>query len=108
MTDYADLFEKATGQQLRKGTINVKIGREIRIKEEFRILGAELGEPDQDLLFEKCLINGVSAFRIRPYQLKTGLGGHGDDTLEIASSEWIVNAATGDEVEVTFFRNEFD
>ena len=41
-------------------------------------------EPEQDLLFEHCRINGLKAYRIRPYNIKTLNGGWGDDTLEIA------------------------
>jgi CTP-dependent riboflavin kinase len=107
MTRFPDAFRKATGQELYPGTLNVKVDREIRIKEDFRIPGANIGDPEQDLLFERCLINGTSAYRIRPYHLKTGAGGHGDDTLEIAS-EWIPSAVSGSEVEVCFFRNEGD
>jgi hypothetical protein len=84
----------------------VKIDREMRIKEDFRIPGADIGEPDQDLIFEKCLINGTKAYRIRPYRLETGAGGHGDDILEIACSEWIPNATPFSEVEVGLFRNQ--
>jgi hypothetical protein len=57
------------------------------------------------LLFENCLINGIKAYRIRPY-LENGEGGHGDDTLEIASASFISNAEPDREVEVTFFKAE--
>ncbi len=101
---YRDVFTKAAGEELYPGTLNVKIDQEITIKEEFRISGADIEEPGQDLLFENCLINGIKAFRIRPCILKTGGGGHGDDTLEIASVGFIPNAERGSKVEVTFFR----
>jgi hypothetical protein len=86
------------------GALNVKINRKIEIQPNFRISGAEIGEPRQDLLFENCLINGIKAYRIRPLVLETGGGGHGDDTLEIASASYVPNAKLDSEVEVTFFR----
>lgn len=104
MTKYRDVFTKAAGEELYPGTLNVKIDRKIEIQPDFRILGADIEDRFQDLLFEKCLINGIKAFRIRPYRLSTGIGGHGDDTLEIASANYIADAKLGTEVEVTFFR----
>lgn len=85
-------FFKATGENLVKGTLNVKVDRCISIKEHFRIRGKDIDEPQQDLLFEICRINGIWAYRIRPLDLCTGAGGHGDDTLEIACSKEIPNA----------------
>lgn len=105
MTTYRDVFAKAAGEQLYPGTLNVKIDREIKIQEDFRIPGADIKEADQDLRFEHCLINGIKAFRIRPYRLSTGIGGHGDHILEIACSRFIPDAKLGTEVEVTFFRD---
>ncbi len=72
VTTYRDVFTRAAGEELYPSTLNVKIKGEIKIKEEFRIPGAAIGEPDQDLLFENCLINGTKAFRIRPLHLSTG------------------------------------
>lgn len=104
MTRYRDVFERAAGQALHPGTLNVRIDTKITIIEEFRISGADIGEPDQDLLFEKCRVNGIDAYRLRPYNLQTGRGGHGDETLEIVS-QFIPNATIGAEVEITFFRD---
>jgi CTP-dependent riboflavin kinase len=104
MNRFPEVFARATGEQLHPGTLNVKIDRKIVIQKEFQISGAEIDEPGQDLLFERCEINGMKAFRIRPLHLSTGGGGHGDDTLEIASASYIENAKLGSEVEVTFFR----
>src|SRR6266478_1018307 len=75
MTTYRDGFKQATGEYLHPGTINVSVGEEIEIQEEFRIKGTDIGEPDQDLLFERCRINGLPAYWIRPYHLITGAGG---------------------------------
>src|SRR5713101_6896356 len=100
MTEFPEVFRKATGEELFKGTLNVEVCREIRVKEHFRIRGTEIGEPEQDFLFEKCRINGIRAYRIRPYNLRDGTGGHGDDTLEIACSLEIPNVPTGSEVEI--------
>jgi CTP-dependent riboflavin kinase len=104
MTRYRDVFQSAVGQALYPGTLNVKIDTKITIKEEFRISGADIGEPDQDLLFEKCRVNGIDAYRLRPYNLQTGRGGHGDETLEIVS-QFIPNVRIGAKVEITFFRD---
>ncbi len=103
MTEYRDVFTKVTGQELFPGTLNVKIACKIPVKEDFRIEGAEINEPKQDLIFERCRINGIDAFRIRPYHLKTGCGGHGDDTLEIACSQKIPDVEIGTEVKVEPF-----
>jgi CTP-dependent riboflavin kinase len=105
MTNHREVFQKAAGRELYPGTLNVKVDHEIPIREDFRIAGKEIGEPDQDLLFEHCLINGIEAYRIRPYHLPTGLGGHGDDTLEITCSEWVSGVEEGAEVEISLFRD---
>lgn len=108
MTNYAAVFERAVGEKLYPGTINVKVATAVPIREEFRISGMDIGEPEQDLLFEKCLINGIQAYRIRPYNLKSGGGGHGDDVLEIACSIEVPCVAPGSSVEVTLFRTDFE
>jgi CTP-dependent riboflavin kinase len=106
MTLFHEVFQKATGEALYPGTLNVKVDREIPIEENFRIIGTNIGEPGQDLLFEKCLINGIAGYRIRPYKLEDGTGGHGDDIVEISSASFIPGATPGCEVEVTFQRRE--
>ena len=87
MVRFPDVFEAATGQCLYPGTLNVQLPNPLPIQEEFRILGSAIGEPEQDMLFERCLIKGVSAFRLRPLHLATGAGGHGDHILEIVCSK---------------------
>jgi CTP-dependent riboflavin kinase len=105
MTQFPHVFEEATGEKLITGTLNVQVGKRILIREHFRIPGARIQEPEQDLLFEVCRINGLLwGYRIRPYQLLTGEGGHGDDVLEITCSTRIPNASPGSEVIVEFFR----
>jgi CTP-dependent riboflavin kinase len=108
MTNYGDVFKKVTGQELFPGTLNVRIDRQIAVREDFRIEGVEIGEPEQDLIFERCRINRIEAFRIRPLHLKTGSGGHGDHTLEIACSQKIPCVEIGTEVEVELFRQGDD
>jgi CTP-dependent riboflavin kinase len=108
MTNYPDVFRRATGVDLFTGTLNVDVGREITIKEDFRIKGTEIGEPLQDLLFERCAINGIAGYRIRPFVLATGEGGHGDHVLEICSTQQIPDAAPGNIVQVTLFRDDID
>jgi len=114
ITDFPEVFRKATGEELFPGTLNVDVGTPIKIKEERRILGKQIGEPFQDLLLERCAINGVPAWRIRPYSLdiRSGLpagdGGHGDQILEISCAQEIPNATCGSTVQMTLFRNELD
>ena len=102
MTQYRDVFLRATGQELYPGTLNVVVGREVVVKEDFRILGSDIDEPNQDLVFERCLIDGKPAFRIRPLDA-LGKGGHGDQVLEITCSQQLPNDH-GTEVVVEFFR----
>src|ERR1700745_3854669 len=63
MTKYRDVFTEAAGEKLYPGTLNVIINRKIEIQPNFRISGAEIGEPRQDLLFENCLINGIKGIQ---------------------------------------------
>lgn len=48
MTAFLDVFTKAVGEELYPGTLNVEIDRKILIQEDFRISGAEIGEPSQN------------------------------------------------------------
>ena len=104
MTQYPEVFERATGEQLYPGTLNINVGTPIPIKEHFRIHGKEINEPDQDLLFEVCRINGLWAYRIRPLDTMGG-GGHGDHIFEISCSQKIPNVRPGTEVEIALFRD---
>ncbi len=103
MNKYHTVFESATGEKLFPGTLNVDVGEEIPIREDFRIQGAEINEPDQDLLFEVCRIKGRWAYRIRPLDA-IGKGGHGDRILEITCRDEIPGVPPGTEVEITLFR----
>jgi CTP-dependent riboflavin kinase len=104
MTDYADVFERVTGEKLFPGTLNVQVAEAIPIRVDFRIEGGEINEPNQDLLFERCRINGIDAYRIRPSDAQ-GNGGHGDHILEIACSKRIPNVEEGSAVKVEVFGN---
>jgi len=108
MTNYREVFQKATGQELFPGTLNVRVDRRIPVREDFRVKGVEITEPEQDLILERCRINGIEAFRIRPLHLKTGLGGHGDETLEIAWSQMIPSVEAGTQLEVELLRESVD
>ena len=105
MTKFRDVFKQATGQDLFPGTLNVRVPERIEIKEHFRIRGSEIEEPDQDLLFEICRVNDAWAYRIRPYNLKDGSGGHGDDIIEIACNLELRKQAKFDEtaIKIAFF-----
>jgi hypothetical protein len=105
MKSFPEVFRRATGEDLYVGTLNVKVGTKVPIREDFRIEGADIGEPEQDLLFERCSVGDIPAFRIRPFNKQTGEGGHGDDVIEVASSQRIPNAQEGSTVEITFYRD---
>lgn len=106
MEKYPKVFKQATGEELYPGTLNIIVSKQIPIKEDFRIKGEEINEQGQDLLFEKCQINGINAYRIRPFNLKTRLGGHGDHILEITCSQEIPHDGVGSVVEITLFRDD--
>lgn len=104
---FPEVFRAACGESLFAGTLNVQLERPLSIQPDFMIPGAEIGEPEQDMLFERCTINGVPAFRLRPYQAATGLGGHGDHILEIVSAiELRPRLAGSDRIVVEFSRGE--
>ena len=108
MTRHADAFQTATGDTLFPGTLNVDIGTAIECKPDFRIRGSDIGEPHQDLLFERCIVAGQGAYRIRPYLLATGGGGWGDHILEIACAVKLRPLLLGqeDEVDIEFERRD--
>jgi CTP-dependent riboflavin kinase len=105
MTQYPAAFERATGEKLFPGTLNLRVDEEVPPRHHFVLTGAEINEPSQDLWFEIVRVNGIWAYRIRPYQLRSGGGGHGDDILEIASRAElrpILTAAS--QIEIELFR----
>src|SRR5205814_10480664 len=65
-SDFRAAYQKATGEDPPRGTLNVKVKGCIPIKEHFRIRGSEVSE-QENFLFEICRINGIWAYRIRPY-----------------------------------------
>lgn len=104
MLGHPEAFRRATGVDLVPGTINVHVlgNLQISIKAEFEI--DDPMDSNQILLFERCLIEGIPAFRIRPYNRINGSGGHGDHVLEISSAQKISNIFEGAEVSIEFFR----
>jgi CTP-dependent riboflavin kinase len=104
MTDYPNVFQKATGEVLFPGTLNVKVDMRVPVREHFRIRGTEINEAEE-FLFEVCRINGIWAYRIRPYNLENGGGGWGDDVLEITCSQKLENVTPGAAVEIQLFRD---
>jgi hypothetical protein len=103
MTAFPRVFSQATGEKLIVGTVNVNVRKSIPVREHFRIRGADIQEPEQDLLFEICRVGSIWAYRIRPFNLTTGEGGHGDHVIEISSSQHIPKANVGDSVTISFF-----
>jgi hypothetical protein len=106
MTAFSGVFTKAVGEELFPGTLNVQVHEKIKIREHFRIPGTEIDEPEQDLLFEICRVNGHWAYRIRPLNRADGSGGHGDHILEVACSIQLRTQRGFDEsdIQVAFFR----
>ena len=86
MVKYPDAFEGATGEKLYPGTLNLRVTEEVPPRKHFVLSGSEIGEPQQDLWFEIVRVNGIWAYRIRPFQPLSGAGGHGDTVLEIAAA----------------------
>jgi CTP-dependent riboflavin kinase len=84
---FPEVFRRGLGQPLFPGTLNVQIDRPLAIHHDIRIPGSLIGEPEQDMLFERCLIEGIEAFRLRPFQSASGAGGWGDHILEIVSAK---------------------
>jgi CTP-dependent riboflavin kinase len=103
MTRFPEEFRHATGENLFIGTLNVEIEKPLPVEEHFRM--PDLLDTEQDLLFEICRVGEIWAYRIRPYNRKTGAGGHGDHIIEITSAREIPNAREGAPIEISFFRN---
>ena len=101
MREYPEVFERATGERLYEGTVNVNVGRPIPVREHFRIHGKEINE-SEEFVFEVCRINGLWAYRIRPLDAMGG-GGHGAHILEISCSREIPNIGPGIDVEIALF-----
>ena len=103
LTEHQHIFEKATGETLFPGTVNVNVGRIVQIREHFRVYGHEVGH-SEDFLFEICRINGIWAYRVRPLDAKGG-GGAGDNVLEITCRKRLSGVQTGARVKVELLRN---
>src|ERR1035437_6695049 len=69
MTEHSHVFEEAFGCLPYPGTINVRVDRLIRIQPTFSI--RDPIDAQQELLIERCLINGLAAFRIRPSVIRS-------------------------------------
>ena len=77
MERFSEVFAEATGERLIPGTLNVRVKTPITIEEDFKILASKLGGVEQDLLFERCRIDGIPAYRLRRFNPSTGEGSHG-------------------------------
>jgi hypothetical protein len=96
MRKFADLFERATGETLHPGTLNVRMDREVTFREHFRIQelkGDEWGWQGP-VCFEICRIDGLWAYRIK--------GGHPTIVAEITCSQRIPKGK-GEHVQLDFF-----
>ena len=110
LKDFPEEFLKTTGEMLVGGTLNLKLDTEVKIREHFRMPDPWPAEP-QVLLFEVCRLLGAWAYRVRPWKLDGSEGGgHGDNTLEIMCSKWVIKNGShlqqGDSVDVEFFGEE--
>jgi CTP-dependent riboflavin kinase len=106
MNAFPEVFREAVGEELFPGTLNVRVDEQIGPKEHFKIRGSDIDEPDQDLFFEICRVNGHWGYRIRPHRPADGGGGHGDHILEIACSTQLRTEPGFDEsdIHVELFR----
>ncbi|MGA2721076.1 MAG: hypothetical protein ABSG79_01570 [Bryobacteraceae bacterium] len=105
MNEHAEVFKKAVGRAFYPGTINLEVDREIAIREDRRIKGEEIGEPE-DFILGRCLVDGRDGYRIRPWNPENGRGGHGDNILEISCFEEIPGVEVGAEFELELFRDD--
>ena len=97
---YPTAFKFTLGFAPYPGTLNVDIGSPLKIREERRLLGAAIGEPHQDLLFEACTVAGQQCFRVRPLDLRSGAGGHGDHIIEVVSAVRLRDLLQGTENDI--------
>ena len=105
MTKYSGAFERAAGERLFPGTLNLEVPEEVPPCHHFVLSGTEIDEPGQDLWFEIVRVNGIWAYRIRPYQPRSGGGGHGDHILEIASAQELrPTLSRAEQIEIELFR----
>ena len=107
LTDNYEKFKECIGTDFHKGTLNIKIDKNIEIKEDCKLSAIDVPndrDPGQDYIFEKCKVTGKEGYyRIVPF--KDGkCRGHGNDTLEIVG-EFIPDIKKGDEIEIEFYRD---
>ena len=95
-------WRRATGEELRYGTINLKVDAPTKFREDCRVPEREVPKThgwNGDYLMEICKIEGIRGYRI--------LGGHEADVLEIACAKLIQKNGQplkeGDELELEFF-----
>lgn len=104
MASSPEIYERAFGERLFPGTLNVRVERRVPLREHFRIFGIEeKNDPTQDLLVEVCLLDEIIAYRICPWRLESGLGGHGDYVIELACPQKMANMTYGSRVTVSLF-----
>ena len=108
MSKHPEAFTAVTGERLFPGTLNVYLRSPVHPLEHFRLVGATIGHAHEDFLFEIIRINTYWAYRIRPYNLATGAGGHGDHVVEVACARELPESMSlpDSEVELTFFRDK--
>jgi CTP-dependent riboflavin kinase len=105
MSDHQDVFNKCLGMEVYPGNLNVELSEPLPVHEDCRIKGVEINRPCEDFVFERCVVAGRRAFRVRPLNA-TGGGGHGDQVLELVSDVALRPLLSGREaaVDVEFFR----
>lgn len=103
--EHKSIFERAVGESLSPGTLNVVVNAPIQIREHFRISGVQINE-SEDFLFEVCRVNGRIGFRVRPLHPLFHTGGRGDHVIEIMCSVNLQSqpAFNAGCIELSFFR----
>lgn len=101
MTQYADVFERATGSRLYPGSLNVILDEDWTV--EGSPLRLEPPEYGVAMSIVPCVINGVAGFILRTDKNDAGEGDHAPNVIEVAARVHLrseLAVADGDEVEV--------
>ncbi len=103
MKKFPEVFRVVLGKNFYPGTINVRVETPIKIKTAFRIPGELIEEPLMDLLFEKCEIKGLPAYRMRVFNRRSGYGSWGDEVLEIVGE--YLPVCQNEKIKIKLFRS---
>jgi len=107
---YPELFDDALGTVLVPEPLTITTLGPIPIIAEYFLDGSSVGMADEDLLFEKILVNDIDAFLVRHYNGATGTIGRDDCYLEIFSSLDLsaeLGLVEGSKVSISLYREQW-